>query len=1516
MPHTMLIDSLHAVRRRVKFLSVAYGAGIVLAAAAALVFVTVLLDYLLNLPAFPRVIVICLALVGIGYFLFHYVVRPGLARLSLSDVAGHLENRFPTFQDSLRSTVDFVGGSVPGSEAMKDRTVEEASRVAGTVNLRSAVATTPVWYSMAGGVGAVVLGVLLLSVMHVPYARFLPPFPDQPWPKRVEISLLGSVPARVPVGQRVDVRMKLAKGDKASMKAIVYYQYDNGPVQQEYMSRGEDGAYSASLDAKITSAAAATNPSKAMGSLKVWMKAGDDRKELAPITVVPRLAIRSVDAVITPPAYAHAGPQTLSLANAPAVMTSGADLALKVAFNKPLAADQAIVIEPVAKEMKPPQPKWERQKLADGVDAAVATGHWSVRESLRFHIKATDADGFQNTGLEEFELIVRPDQSPAVQIELPRGNQERTPVASFPVQIAAEDDYGIDSLKLVIDRLGDKKHWEIPLVAGSEAVSPAQWTRVEGTAERQRFRSSYVWDLAASLGADLKPGDVLEYYALAQDNFELDGTRHPPVPSGRLRVTIISQEDLTRIVADEMRTLATLLNEVRNSQNRTKEETGNVARDTEKKPDLDAGDRQALDRLANQQSAAASSAKSMAAKLEQINQRLDENKSPAQELRDIAKDVKNALNHAAENPMKESANKLNQVKNSRPNTQNNNQSNRNQNNQNQNNQNQNQNAQQNSQQNQQNAQSKEGQNQQNQSQANRQNPGENKPGDDKNNPDKKDQGKQDDQAKADEQAKQDQQAKNDKDNKQENQGPAGQRNQDLKDAQQNQQQASNELEKALDKMGNLGGLQRTMDQLKDLLKQQQKVSQETKESGKNNLGKKPEEMNEQDRKKLEQAAQDQQNLSKKTDKAMKEMEKLAEQMSKSDPNSSEAMKNAAQTGQQQKVVPNQQKASDQAKQNQQDQAQAAQKQAELGLEMMINELRAAERRKLEELARKLEDLQKQLEILIRRQAGHNLDNLGLQGNGKIAALDAQTRDELIAKSERFKDQPTTVENLPQLSTGQEQTERNTRDIAKVAEDLPNGAEPATHLTRAAGKMERAIVSLRESKLAPAYDPSQVEALAALEEAKKIVDKQQEEIAQKKEEQQKEAIRQVYMKIKGEQEKLNTETARVEKNRNADGSLNRADGVLLGQMPGQQGKLSERTAKLDEDLAALGSIVYTWANKDIVDSMNTSKDDLGKADTGEATQTEQKRIVAQLDAMIKNLAIKPPEPEKFASRQNGGGQGQGQQGKKAPPLPPEVELRLLKDLQTAVNESTKVLDAMTNKDKPKLLALGNRQGELRNLLDNLLQKASEGKVKLGPEPDNKDQLPEEAQAKKDNIKEGVENQELEKELLTGDPTAEKVEKDTSLIGDRMARSRQRLAMNNDPGAVTQEIQKRIILDMDDLIRMARTQQARGRGQKNPQLAQLQRQPGQRQDQQPANQGRQPNQPNQAQNPAQVSQIKGQDNTNADLSKEMTSAMDEWGKVTPRLRGPILEGQSEKPIEKYQRLINDYYRSLATKANERQ
>ena len=82
------------------------------------------------------------------------------------------------------------------------------------------------------------------------------------------------------------------------------------------------------------------------------------------------------------------------------------------------------------------------------------------------------------------------------------------------------------------------------------------------------------------------------------------------------------------------------------------------------------------------------------------------------------------------------------------------------------------------------------------------------------------------------------------------------------------------------------------------------------------------------------------------------------------------------------------------------------------------------------------------------------------------------------------------------------TEKHLRDIAQTVENLPNGAEPASNLTKAAQKMERAIVGLRDKDLAGAYEPPQVEALAALLDAKKIIDEQKQKVDAKRDEQQK------------------------------------------------------------------------------------------------------------------------------------------------------------------------------------------------------------------------------------------------------------------------------------------------------------------------------------------------------------------------------------------------------------------------------
>jgi hypothetical protein len=1386
-----LLDSLSTIRRKAKALSVLFGLGVLLAAAVGLILGTVFLDYLLNLPAVPRLFFVLLCAFGIGYTLWHWVVTPVAARLSLEDVAGRLEGAFPQFDDRLRSTVNFIGADIPGSSVMKQRVVSEANRVAAAVDLDSALLAKPVVYSMGAGIGALVLAILL-GLVYSDFARIamsrLLMVNAQQWPRRAQIDLVNALPTKVASGQRFDLRMRLSKGDKPGIKARVYYQYDNGSVQQQIMNRNDDGSYSVSLEARGT-------------AMNVWMKADDDQTDPKKIDVVQRLAINRVDAVIAPPPYAKTPPTNINLSEAPATMTYGSRVELRIGFNKPLAQDKPIALEPIKADAKLPAIAWIHPT------PMVAVGTFVATESMRFRVHATDTDYFDNAGLEEFDLIVKPDQMPSVIIENPRRNEDRTAVAVVNLEALAEDDFDISSMTLVVDRVGDKKHWEISL---------ANWFKVESGADRRRFRVKHEWELQQLASADLKPGDVLDYYVKVTDNYNLNGAVHPPVSSGKLKINIISQEALSIQVTEALRAMAEKVKQAQNTQNRTKQETHNLKQDTEKKPQMDGGDKAALNRLNDQESTLASQTKQLAGQVADIEKRLEENRSDNQGLKDISKDVKTTLNETAENPMTEASRKLAQASDK--------------------------------------ADPKSARNEKGQI----------------------------DPAKA--------------------QKAAQDRNDALEKSEAKQQEASDQLGKALEKMGNLGTFEQMLQRVRDALAQQQNLSKQLSQIGRETLGKKPEELTAAEKKKLDDLAAEQKKAAEKTDKLTQDMNKAAQQTSKSDPASSKAMEQAAQQSQQQQVASNQSQAAQQAQQNQQAQAQSKQKQAELGLQMMLDTLREAERRKLEQLAKDLAKLQELIANLIRRQAGHNIDNLFIQGT---AATLKQISDDLLAKAERLRDKMPLKPEVPALGNFQITTEKNTRDVSKTAEDLPKGgADIAATLTKAAGLMERAIVSLKETKLPEAYDPSQVKALAALEDAKAKTDAALAEIQKQMEEADKESIRQAYVKIKTEQEKINLETSRIDGSpRLPDGTYKREDAVNLGKLPGQQGTLADRTQKLEEDLVALGGIVYVWANKDIVESMNDVKSDLGKPTTGVPTQSEEKRIVEQLDAMIRNLAIKPKKND--FNQPPGGGNGSGAA---KPRLPSEAELRLLKELQVAVNKSTKTIDAQPKPDKAKLLGLGNRQGEMRNLLDQLMQKASQGQIKLDPEPNPKDRLPEEADTAK------IENQELDEWLRGSKSSDDQLTDDVKLVGQRMARSRQRLALDADPGKTTQAIQDRILTNMDNLIQLARQQQAQasakpGKGQ-----------PGQGQKPQPNpgvkadNQGKaNQSQPNRAASPANAEGRNGTDDTSAS-SKDIREKASEWGGLTPREREAVIEGTSEHTITKYKKLTDDYYEVMGKKGTQ--
>ena len=79
----------------------------------------------------------------------------------------------------------------------------------------------------------------------------------------------------------------------------------------------------------------------------------------------------------------------------------------------------------------------------------------------------------------------------------------------------------------------------------------------------------------------------------------------------------------------------------------------------------------------------------------------------------------------------------------------------------------------------------------------------------------------------------------------------------------------------------------------------------------------------------------------------------------------------------------------------------------------------------------------------------------------------------------------------------------------------------------------------------------------------------------------------------------------------------------------------------------------------------------------------------------------------------------------------------------------------------------------------------------------------------------------------------------------------------------------------------------------------------------NAGPKPGQPKQGgSSPAAQSAAPGPAATNTDLSQAIEESQKEWGRISPRVRDAVLEGATEQPLEKYKKLIDDYYRGVST------
>ena len=388
----------------------------------------------------------------------------------------------------------------------------------------------------------------------------------------------------------------------------------------------------------------------------------------------------------------------------------------------------------------------------------------------------------------------------------------------------------------------------------------------------------------------------------------------------------------------------------------------------------------------------------------------------------------------------------------------------------------------------------------------------------------------------------------------------------LATAQSAQSKAADMLRSALDRIGVTSSLSKTAQNVQALLRDQQQLAADTAMATEAALGKTVDELTPQQRDHLSDLAKAQDNLAGKTRKALDQMSRDARALSRTDSIGANAMAEAGRAAKSQDVTGQQGAAADATRQNQHSQAQNAQQQAQDGLKNMLETLQQAQRQKQDEVARQIDKKLQGIALLIHEQAGHNLDNLELQGGSLMEHVTELGKTDLFAQAERDPNAALPAPTLDSLTSSQSQTEHDTREVASSISTLADDVGTGDHLTRAADEMARASVCLRDHRLQEAFDTQQCQALGELLAAKQLLEKQQQDADDGAEEQHKQTIKEAYNALLLMQEQVNSRTIALDAiPRNPDGTLRRQDLIRLTQLASMQQAVIEGATKTGRTL---------------------------------------------------------------------------------------------------------------------------------------------------------------------------------------------------------------------------------------------------------------------------------------------------------------------------------------------------------------
>ncbi len=484
-PDRRLSESMGQFRKRLQSIGMLAAFGWMILAATIVLLLAVWFDLLWELSATARVTAFmvagAVALAAFVMFTVSVLRRSGRDRL-----ANHLDQVAATggeirsgleLADSLNNKEEDRSLSI----GLASLAITKAADRADSIDQKTAVSLAPL---KTVAVPLVAVGLLVgLVALAMPqlaktqWNRFANPMDDTPPFSTIQFDVSpGNVEVRY--GDPVDIVAQLSDVPLDDLELVLISNLEEKvPMFAEGNNRWQ------------TSLFRITEP------IKYQVRSGRLRSKTFSIDVLSVPEISGVEFLVSPPAYTRLGKRRVK-GGTPIRALAGTQVQVLATSNRPLTkgtvtfAKQDAAEEGIEVELKPDDQTQELQQVI---------GTFEVKQGGKFEITLTDVDGVQSSEVHAGYVELLKDTRPLVRIREPKQNSWATSTVQLPVQISAEDDYGLSRVA-VYRSLNDSRPLPMELPVSDTDC---------------RLDVNFRLPLKEYL---LSPGDKLELFVRVEDN--------------------------------------------------------------------------------------------------------------------------------------------------------------------------------------------------------------------------------------------------------------------------------------------------------------------------------------------------------------------------------------------------------------------------------------------------------------------------------------------------------------------------------------------------------------------------------------------------------------------------------------------------------------------------------------------------------------------------------------------------------------------------------------------------------------------------------------------------------------------------------------------------------------------------------------------------------------------------------------------------------------------------------------